>query len=113
MKSTGLIIIFTISFLLLSGCGVREGVIQLDSRSYLWFNGNSDGIVIIIDDGNPLSLIDFGQTNNQREELDSDKKMLYQVKPGKHDVVIKRNGKVVVHRVIIVNAGSIKEVVIP
>ncbi len=113
MKNIIIITILMVSFLVVAGCGIREVVIQPDNKSYIWLSGNIDGVVVIVDSNKPLLVTGFNSTNSQREELDSDKRMLYEVKPGKHEVIVKRNGKVVVHRVIIINSGSIKEINVP
>jgi hypothetical protein len=108
-------IIFTVVFaalLILVSCGHREGVRQPDNLSYIWFSGNTDGAVAIID-GNESFKVDLTYINSGGEKVKTDGKTLYEVKPGKHEILVKRNGEVVIHRVLMINLGATKEVRVP
>jgi hypothetical protein len=47
------------------------------------------------------------------ERVSKQGRTLYQVKPGKHDIVVKKDGQVVVHRNLMIGAGATKEVRVP
>ncbi|MBU0661768.1 hypothetical protein KKG22_06375 [Patescibacteria group bacterium] len=109
------LIIFSLvfaTFLILVSCGHREGVSQPDNPSYIWFSGNTDGTVAIID-GNESFKVDLTYINSEGEKVKRDGKTLYEVKPGKHEILVKRNGEVVIHRVLIINPGATKELRVP
>lgn len=110
-------ILISLSVLLsffLTGCGYHEGVIQSDSKSYLWFTGNINNAVVYIDDNAPFSL----KTVTYIDEATGEKKenaelTHYQISPGKHDIIVKRDSIVVVNRKILLGSGITKEISIP
>ena len=97
-----------------TGCGYKEGVIEPDRQSYIWFNGNTNGAVVTIDDNAPFTL---DQSQNAGSETGTratgEGRMLYRVTPGKHEIVVKKGGKVVVHRVLMIGTGATREVLVP
>ena len=103
------LVIFSLAvavLLIVVGCGYREGTRQPDNQSYIWFSGNTDGAVAIID-GDESSKVDLTYYTN------GSGKTLYEVKHGKHEVMVKRNGVVVVHRIFMISSGATKEVRVP
>lgn len=97
----------SLGVLTISACGgYKEGVVQPDPQSYLWFSGNLEAAVATIDGDVVLKL-------DEPAEKDPEGKILYRIKPGKHAVVVTRAGQVVVHRDIMVGAGAAKEITVP
>jgi hypothetical protein len=101
------VLIGSICVFFLSGCGgYKEGMVQPDQESYLWFSGNLEAAVATIDNGAAIQL-------DEASEKDPEGKTLYRLKPGKHEVVVTRNGQVIVNRSIMVGSGAAKEVAVP
>jgi len=92
-----LLFIVTVLFF---GCGYREGTIQPDQQSYLVFTGNVEGSIATIDGGNPI-------------ELKTQERTLYQIKPGRHDIIVKNGSEIRVNRSVLINSGATKEIHIP
>ena len=92
---------------LLAACGgYKEGMVQPDQQSYVWFSGNPEAAVATID-GNVVLKLD------EPSEKDPEGKTLYRLKPGKHDIVVIRNGQVIVNRTVMVGSGAAKEIALP
>jgi hypothetical protein len=89
------------------GCGLTERVVEKEQKSMLWFTGRTNGAIAYIDNGDPIEL--KAPMYDER----SDKKFYYEVKPGKHNVVVKRDGVVVVNRDLLLGNGIVKEIEIP
>jgi len=87
----------------LISCGYQTGVIQKAEKGYIQFSGDwSMGEVIVkIDDREPIV------------PNPSDKKILYEITPGKHSIQIVRNNKLVVDRMIFLDSQATYEVEIP
>ena len=85
---------------LVCSCGYREGIIQKDEKSYLRFMGNVANVQVLIDDMQPFNI----QANETK---------LYQIPPGKHQVAIYRDSKLIVNRVVYVQSQATMEVEIP
>ncbi|BBO79722.1 hypothetical protein DSCO28_02880 [Desulfosarcina ovata subsp. sediminis] len=103
-----------ISMVIFLGCGLKEGVIQKDSQSYLLFTGNTQSAVAYIDDFNPINLtkkINSASENNGHTKYN--KETLYEISPGKHKVIVKKDGNVIVERVLLLSGGITKEINIP
>ncbi len=98
------IIISLIPLLLLFGCGLKQGVVQKDSVSYLSFTGNIHNAEVYIDEGDAFLL---------EQESTEDNPVHYQVEPGKHVIVIKKMGRRVLHRQILLGDGIVKEIRVP
>jgi hypothetical protein len=93
--------------LLVSGCGgYKEGMVQPDQESYIFFSGNLEAAVATIDGSVVLRL-------DEPVEKDPEGKTFYRLKPGKHEVVVTRNGQVIVHRSIAIGSGAAKEIALP
>lgn len=85
----------------ITACGYKDGVENRDSRSYLYFTGDTKQAEVLVDD---VSL-DLGKhvTTNDR----------FQIQPGQHLVEVKRHGQSIVRRQIYVTDGAAKENQIP
>lgn len=108
MKKIFIFVVFVAAFSMFAGCGHKEGVRQPDSQSYIHFTGNTVGAIAVIDDNAPFEVFDSSGQTGQNEG-----KTLYEVPPGKHEVIVKKGGEVVVHRVLMIGAGATKEVPVP
>jgi hypothetical protein len=95
--------LFIFSIMFLFSCGHQTGVIQKAEKGYLQFSGNWewDAVVVRIDDREPFEL------------KHSDKKILYEITPGKHSIKVSRNNNVVIDRVIFLESQATFEVKIP
>lgn len=102
------------AILVLAGCGYQEGIRQPDRQSYVWFSGETTTALAIIDDNEPFKVEQTYSVDSETGERVSKKgRTLYQIKPGRHVIIVKKNGQVVVHRDLIIGAGTTKEVRIP
>ena len=113
MKKITVMAFVMMALLATTGCGYREGVRQPDTQSYIWFSGNINEAVAHIDGNEPIKIDHGYYTNSSGEKVKRDGKTLYEIKPGKHEVVVKKNDKIVVHRVLLINSGATKEVRVP
>ncbi len=89
-----------LAFFHLVGCGYKEGTLVKDSVSYLWFTGNIAQANVTIDDRKPFELGKEGLVH-------------YQIPPGKHRIIVKKGGEVVVDRILIIGNEITKEIQIP
>ena len=96
------ILITVLACIVLAGCK-SEGIVQSDNLSYLHFSGNFKGAVASIDNGKPFSLTP-GQDDNGR--------ILYKITPGKHEIIVSRDGQILVHREVLIGKGMTKEIMI-
>jgi len=90
-------IVGLITAILLSGCGYKEGVVTTTQKSYLYFTGDINNIMVRVDEGDKFN-VKAGK-NNQ-----------YSLKPGKHLVKIYRNNKLIIKREIFISDGIAKEI---
>ncbi len=107
---------FFLGFMLLffNSCGYQEGVREPDRQSYIQFTGETQATIAIIDKAEPIALGETFYVNKDTgEKIQKEGRMLYLVAPGKHEIVVQKNGEVVVHRTVLINAGSTKEIYIP
>ena len=104
------VIFVVFGLLVFQSCGYREGISQPDKQSYIWFSGNTQGAIAVVDG---IEESKFDLTNSEGEKSTKEKKTLYAVKPGKHEIMVKKKGEVVVHRVIIIGSGATKEIRVP
>jgi hypothetical protein len=104
-----------IFLLLCGGCGLKEGVVQKESKSFLWFTGNTQNAIAYIDNLAPIDLNNKTYIASDEEENNTNrsKEIHYQISPGKYTIVIKRAGVVVVNRTILLGNGITKEIQIP
>ena len=98
------IIFLGLVLLILSvGCGgIKEGVVQKEPTSFLWFTGNTQNAIVYIDDLAPITL---------NEQIGS--QVHYKISPGKHIIIVKKSGKEVVNRNVLLGNGITKEIQIP
>lgn len=94
-------IIFALA--LFAGCGLHEGTINKEPVSYLVFTGNTEKAMVYIDE-----LQSFSIRPSDGEQPDR-----YEISPGKHNIKVKREGKILVNRKILLGNGIIKEIKIP
>jgi hypothetical protein len=90
--------------LLCAGCGLTEGVVQKEPKSFLWFTGNTQNAIAYIDDLAPIEL--ENKTNRT-------KKLYHEIAPGKHTIIVKRSGEEIVNRNVLLGNGITKEIQIP
>jgi hypothetical protein len=112
MRKWIVLAVAVIAMLVAVGCGYQEGIRQPDRQSYIWFSGETKEAVVIIDDNEPFEVERAASVDSETWEKVSGR-LLYQVKPGKHEVVVKKGGQVVVHRDLMIGAGTTKEVWVP
>ena len=114
MRQFSILISLIILLFFLHGCGYREGVLEPDRQSYLWFSGDTSGAQVIIDENITFTL---NETDNPVDKTGTQKtgkgRILYSVKPGKHEIIIKKDGNIIVHRVLLIDEGITKEVHVP
>lgn len=94
-------LLISILMILTSACAYNTGVRTTEPVSYLYFTGDAQGVEVIIDDSPAFIVTEMGN------------KTLYKVTPGKHLIVIKRNGNIVVNRSVMLGDGHEKEFNIP
>jgi len=101
--------------LLFVGCGLKEGVVQKEPKSFLWFTGNTQDAIVYIDDLAPIVLNDkrSNTSDNDNNNTNKSSEVHYEISPGKHTVVVKRSGEEVVNRKILLGNGITKEIQIP
>lgn len=112
MKNLVILTAVVAAVFVLVGCGYQEGIRQPDRQSYIWFSGETKDAVAIIDDNEPFKVKHPSSFDSETWEKESGR-TLYQVKPGKHEIVVKKDGQIVVRRYLIIGAGATKEVQIP
>ncbi|WP_304545067.1 hypothetical protein [Sulfurimonas microaerophilic] len=83
--------------LLLSGCGLKQGVETSAQKAYLYFSGDTDDVLVSIDNGEPFEVKE-GRENQ------------YSIKPGKHLIEISKDGEIIIKREIYVGDGIAKEI---
>lgn len=104
----------TIALLFVIACGYREGVLQKEAVSYIWFTGNVNGAMASIDNGEPFALqaSDYPEDASSRGKSEA-KYIHYKLSPGKHRITVKKQGQVVVDRIVILENENIKEIDVP
>jgi hypothetical protein len=94
-----ILIIFLLSIFFAACGGYNEGVVQKSEKGFLKFTGNISQIVIKIDDAAPFNY----DKNNP----------VYQIKPGKHTVLVIRNDEIIVNRTVLVDNQTTMEIEVP
>ena len=103
-----------IGILCFPGCAYKEGIEQGEPQSYLGFTGSTQGAFASIDGEKPFTVdADQNGTANFREAGSSTSRTLYQISSGKHIIIVKKGGKIVVHREVLIGSGMTKEIRIP
>jgi hypothetical protein len=96
------------------GCGLKEGVVQKEAKSYLWFTGNTEDTLVYIDDLDPIELgKNYYIDSETGERIGKNKEIHYELTPGKHRVIVKKTGTTIVNRIVLLGSGIIKEIEIP
>lgn len=114
MRKWVVLTVAVVAVFVLAGCGYQEGIRQPDRQSYIWFSGETKEAVAIIDDNEPFKVEQTSYVDSETGEgVSKQGRTLYQVKPGKHEIVVKKDGQVVVHRDLMIGAGATKEVHVP
>lgn len=113
MKKLIIICVFLSILPVLYSCGFKESVVQPDNQSYLWFTGNTVNASAMVDNNREFKIEPGYYLDSQGQKVKKSGKALYEVKPGKHEVVVKRNSEIIVHRVLMISAGATKEVRVP
>ena len=100
---------------LCGGCSLKEGVVQKEPKSFLWFTGNTQNAIVYIDDLNPIVLNEGNSSasNNDANNTNRSGEVHYEITPGKHTIVVKKSGQEVVNRNILLGNGITKEIQIP
>jgi hypothetical protein len=93
----------------ISGCGYKEGVLIKEPVSYLWFTGNVQQAFVKIDGKEPFEIGRWAAEQRSSEG----NLVYYQIPPGKHRIIVEKNGKVVVDRILFVGNENIQEIQIP
>lgn len=88
-------------FMVMSGCGYKEGVQSEERVSYLYFSGSAKGAVVYIDDLPTFTVKKLGPNET------------YKVAPGKHLIIVKKDGQVLVERTLLLSDGVAKEIYVP
>lgn len=114
MKKWVFLTLAVVAMLVLAGCGYQEGIRQPDRQSFIWFSGETTEALAIIDDNEPFRVDQaYYVDSDTGERVSKNGRTLYQIKPGRHVIIVKKNGQVVVHRDLIIGAGATKEVRVP
>tara|TARA_R110001583_G_scaffold3812_4_gene23278 strand:+ start:1176 stop:1490 length:315 start_codon:yes stop_codon:yes gene_type:complete len=99
------IFIIVVLFTLTSACSsyntYSSGSTIAEPVSYLYFTGNIEGAEVSIDDA-PVFLVTKSGVKQQ-----------YKVTPGKHIIVVSKQGKVIAKRSLLLGDGHEKEINIP
>jgi len=113
LRKTGFVV-FALLFLLV-GCGLKEGTVQKEKKSYLMFTGNTANAIAYIDELAPINLSghDNDSVNSKKETTPRIRQLHYQLSPGKHVVVVKRSGKEIVKRIVLLGNETVKEIQVP
>jgi hypothetical protein len=116
MKMAKLIkIIVSVSLILfvITSCGYREGVLQKEPVSYLWFTGNVDRAMVSIDGGQPFALQTSAIAQDSSSGSSEAKFIHYKLSPGKHRITVQRDGQIIVDRVLILENENTREIQVP
>ena len=98
----------------LKGCGYIEGVVQKSEKSYLWFTGNTENAVVYVDNREFVRLTASYYIDERTGEKTKKEEAVYcQIEPGKHEIRVERDGKVLVNRLLILGNQMTKEIAIP
>ena len=100
LKTLSLLVFFSF-FTLMTGCGYKEGVKSQERVSYLYFTGNAKGAEVIIDEA-PAFVVEKLGVNEQ-----------YKISPGKHRIVVTKEGAVLVKRDLLLGDGIAREIYVP
>ena len=87
LKYIGYILLLFILFI--GGCGLTEGVIQKESKSYLRFTGNTQEAIVYIDDLAPFKI----ESESNENSSNKNSNVIYEIASGKHSIIVIKNGE--------------------
>lgn len=87
--------------MLLGACGSTHGVRTSEQASFVYFSGSAKGAQVTVGDGEMFIIDKIGERN------------LYKVASGKQQVIIKKDGVIVVDRLVLLGDGQSKEFNVP
>jgi hypothetical protein len=93
------LVLLPIIALFVSCGGYNEGVVQKSEKGFLKFSGRYDRITVVIDNGESIT--------------HENKELVYELKPGKHQVKVYRSGQLVIDRIVFVDNQTTTEIEIP
>ncbi len=110
-----IIYLVLVVLMLCGACGLREGVVQKEPKSFLWFSGNTQNAIVYIDDLAPIILNERSSSAGIEGENNTNRsgQVHYEISPGKHSIVVKKSGKEIVNRNILLGNGITREIQIP
>ncbi len=93
------VLIFIASLSILTGCGgYQTGVVSEAQKSYLFFNYEAQGSEYSVDDSAWYKIEKTGETE------------LYPTIPGKHRIKVRKQGVIVVDKMVLLGDGISKEI---
>jgi len=95
------LILMSLLLLMTAGCGYKEGVSVKEQESFIYFTGNAKGSEVSIDSGNAFVVEKGGSEEH------------YKLAPGKHNIVVRKNGQIVVNRTLLLGDGIAREIQVP
>jgi hypothetical protein len=114
MKKWVVLTVMVMAVFVFSGCGYQEGIRQPDRQSFIWFSGEISNAVAIIDNNEPFKVEqNYYVDSDTGERVSKNRRTLYQLRPGRHVIIVKKNGQIIVHREVLIGAGATKEVRVP
>jgi hypothetical protein len=98
-----------------AGCGggYKEGSRQPDPQSFIVFTGNVEDATASIDGGTPFAVASLTYKDQSGQDVKTAERTFYQVRPGRHMVVVRKQGEIRVERDVLINAGATLEVWVP
>lgn len=97
-----LLILASISLVtVLPGCAMVETTTQVEDVAFLTFKGVADGASFQLDGGTPQQIERWPDS------------VRYQIAPGRHSLIVSRNGDVIVRREIYLTTGQVFELSLP
>lgn len=100
MKKLALTVL-SVLFVFMAGCGYKEGVKTQEQATYIYFTGNAKGAEVTIDAAS-VFIVEKGGTEEH-----------YKLAPGKHNIVVKKDGNIVVNRTLLLGDGIAREINVP
>ena len=88
-------------FIIMAGCGYKEGAVTKEQASFLYFTGDAEGVEVIIDETSSFIV----EKSGEQEQ--------YKVNPGKHTIIVKKNGNIIVKRTLLLGDGIAREIKVP
>ncbi len=92
------LILLLLGALLIFACGHQEGIIQKAEKSFIFFSGNLENVVIHIDKREPFAP-SYGRH--------------YEMLPGKHTFMAYRGGNLLLNKIVILENQVTMEIRIP